>query len=734
MDDIEAFYTERLLNTQRRIDRACGYLGLPLEIPSAVNLDHVDIQELGYLLVTYLELQDLLNRLKNFGNTNRESFHRICCKIRKAHALSNNLDFNDLQFQNAKFADQKQCLRLLEQCELTVFRIKDVTSNSKSVQSQFSLFLQNFYSSPYMSSIHPGTAYLAIKNNDFIALGHLFEQQDGKIDGRSTMSASLLLALLEFSIKQGSMKSVEVLLSRLSLKDHNTVDFGNSLHHLTASIGRMRRDANQPDHDALVLFVQQIRSSQGQAFIVKDVFQCLPLHYAAFYGLSDLCQEYLIGIGEQTMLSKSTIIDAILAEDVDGYTPLSLAVIRGHTCTTEVLLRVYEEKIGRSEIAQGRHSHNILGDLLGVALKSGFNQIARVLIAHHANINSRNVFGETALYIASREGYDDLVKTLLDPPAPQRIDIDLAENTRGWTPLFIACVEGHLSTVEHLLEAGANPRLCDCFGWTPKEHAIFRGHMRMVDLFARFRPNCSSSLPHSTALKATTIVIGTSLTSSTEKRQVTASELKPSGICRSRYMTDDLDSQILVKIGPSNSRNKSKAVDLEGFLNPHPHPHHTDAATHIEVGYLLEVSAIGANGATKVVHLPILEETINEPWLLTARDPKNIKLLFSLFRVRSYGHGAKTIVGSGIALLGSLKQELGLKRESLTRDYTIPILGHHSSDFIASVTFSFLIVTPLPYPTALSTVKHGFWRTNGFTQVVGHRGITHDTLNHGYAC
>ena len=723
MNDIEAFYTERLLNTQRRIDRACGYWGLPLEIPLAVNLDHVDIQELGYLLVTYLELQDLLNRLKNFGNTNRESFHRICCKIRKAQALSNNLHFNDLQFQNAKFADQNQCLRLLEQCELTVFKIKDVTNNSKSVQSQFSLFLQNFYSSPYMSSVHPDAAYLAIKNNDFTALGHLLEQQDGKIDEGSTRSASLLLALLEFSIKQGSMKSIEVLLSRLSLKDQNTVDFGNSLHHLTASIGRMKRGPNQSDHDALVLFVKQIRSSQGQAFIVKDTFQCLPLHYAAFYGLSDLCQEYLIGIGEQTMPSNSKVIDAILAEDIDGYTPLGLAVVSGHTITTEVLLRVYEEKIGRSEIAQGRHLYNILGDLLGVALKSGFDQIARVLIAHHANINSRNVFGETALYIASREGHDDLVRTLLDSPAPQRIDIDLAENTRGWTPLFIACVEGHLSTVEYLLEAGANPRLCDCFGWTPKEHAIFRGHMRMVDLFTRFSPNCFSSLPHSTALKARTVVIGTSLICSTEKRQVTASELKPSGMCRSRYMTNDLDSQILVKIGPSNSRSKSKAVDLEGFLNPHPHP--TNAAPHIEVGYLLEVSAIGAGGTTKIVHLPILEETINEPWLLTARDPRNIKLLFSLFRVRSYGYGTKTIVGSGIALLGSLKQELGLKRESLARDYTIPILGYPRSDFIASVTFSFLIVTPLPYPTTLSTVKHGFWRTNGFTQVVGHRGNTY---------
>lgn len=715
------------MNIQKRTDLTCGYWGLPLEIPSSASLDHVDTKELEHLQATFLELQDLLNRLKNFGNINRESFQRIYCKIRKAQALSNTFHFKELELHlhYVQFADQKQCLKLVEHCRLSSIRLKHITSNSQSISSQFSLFLQNFCKRPNITFVHPVDAYLALKTDDTTALFHILEQQDCEED-RSIRSTSLLLALLECSVQHGSIQCTEMLFFQILQKDKINVEIGNSLHRLTTSIGRMRRDPNREGHDALVFLIRKLRSIQQPALMVKDVFQRQPLHYAAFYGLSDLCQEYLVCIRE-SKFSKLTAIDAVLAEDVDGHTPLSLSINEGHLVVTEILIGVCEQEIGGSETAQGRNLKNHLGALLRIALYSDFDEIVHILIAHHANTNSQNVCGETALYIASRNGHDGFVRAILNPPSPQRIDIDLAENTRGWTPLFIACVEGHLSIARHLLEAGANPGLCDSFGWTPKEHAMFRGHIRVADLLVSFNSHLFSFPSHSTALEARTVVPGTVLICSQEKRQVTASELKPSGICRSRYVAKDLDSQILVTLGPSSTRSKLKAVELEDSL----HPQSTSFATHIEVvGYLLEISAIGANGTNQiVVHLPKLDDMINEPWFFTARDPNKVKLLFRLFRIESYCSGTKAIVGSGIALLGSLQQGLGLKRQSLTRDYTIPILDKSTGDFVGSVTFSFLTVTSLPYAIIPSTVKHGFWKTEGFTQVVGHRGIsTQNTL------
>lgn len=65
---------------------------------------------------------------------------------------------------------------------------------------------------------------------------------------------------------------------------------------------------------------------------------------------------------------------------------------------------------------------------------------------------------------------------------------DFDTSVRGWTPLFIACVEGHISIVKLLIEAGADQHKVDCFGWTAKEHATFRGYLHLALLL------CSSGV------------------------------------------------------------------------------------------------------------------------------------------------------------------------------------------------------------------------------------------------
>ena len=71
---------------------------------------------------------------------------------------------------------------------------------------------------------------------------------------------------------------------------------------------------------------------------------------------------------------------------------------------------------------------------------------------------------------------------------PEIRNTNFNSSVRGWTPLFIACVEGHLSIVKLLIEAGANQHQLDCFGWTAKEHASFRGYLEIAAML------CSSEV------------------------------------------------------------------------------------------------------------------------------------------------------------------------------------------------------------------------------------------------
>lgn len=685
----------------KHVDLFRDYWGLPLDIPLSVNLAYIYPEELEQLLASYLEVQDWLICLLDFGYINRESFCRIFSKREKSPS---NLvaHFTESHLLNSQFAHQKPVLSLLEQCKSMSSRLKHAISNNDPNSAQFSLFLQYFSARSFMRL---NIAHLAIKADDASGLEDFLKEKDRKdeID-----SQSLSFALLECSMRLGSMKCFEMLLSRVLLYDKSTEKASNSLFTLVSSVGRMRRDPDGHDRVALGFLVGQLLSSNWRIMEVKDTFQRSPLHYAAFYGLSEICEDIVACIGKAVKFTNSTILDTILQPDADGHTPLGLGIIRGNTNVTRVFLKACQEITDSTKRLDKHNLRNVLGSLLCVALRSNFDEIVNILIAHDATLNFPHVLEESALYIASQKGLTKIVEAILDLPLTQEIDVDLVESTQGWTPLFIASIEGHVSIVQCLLEAKANPRLCDHVGWTPMEHAAFRGHMEVVDLLNEFISHGFSA----SSVERRTIVPGTSLIYSRERQQKTPS------VCRSQHLMEDNDCQILITLGPSNTRSELKAVKLEDSLASHPL-----LASHREVGYALEVSAIGAAGATKLVYLPMLHDMINEPWVFTTKDLAKVKLHFRLYRVESYETEAKLVVGNGIALLKSLDHGFVLKRESLDRDYTIPILDERTSDFIGSVTFSFLVVAPLQFSIFPSASRHGFWKTDGFTQVVGHRGI-----------
>merc|ERR1712071_237038 len=123
---------------------------------------------------------------------------------------------------------------------------------------------------------------------------------------------------------------------------------------------------------------------------------------------------------------------------------------------------------------RARHKHTGLM----AATSLGFNDLARTLIHYEANMNVRNVKGETALHLAALVGNNNMIGIMVDLGADvNRVDTD------GNTALMAASYAGHVSTVRLLLERGANVNHRRYVGgWTALQLAINYGRTDVAAL------------------------------------------------------------------------------------------------------------------------------------------------------------------------------------------------------------------------------------------------------------
>ncbi|KAH6672395.1 hypothetical protein B0J14DRAFT_655279 [Halenospora varia] len=188
------------------------------------------------------------------------------------------------------------------------------------------------------------------------------------------------------------------------------------------------------------------------------------------------------------------------------------------------------------------------------------------------------------------------------------------------------------------------------------------------------------------------------------------------------------ENRIFVNFGTLNTREPKAAVNLSPYISRCPYN------LYPEISFSVEISALGATGLSEI-KLPILNDTTNEPCVLLSHDPSAAEIISRIFEERMDSAGKGVLISTAIALLRHLKECLGSKLESLVEDYTLPILEKDSIEFIGTVTFDCLIVTPYPHPHADATLiePHEIWNPNGPTQVVGHRVIlVHDCSGRNY--
>lgn len=172
-----------------------------------------------------------------------------------------------------------------------------------------------------------------------------------------------------------------------------------------------------------------------------------------------------------------------LANDADieirnrrGQTPLVVATKAERTRIARALLEAGADPNAKDDIQDSAFLY---------AGAEGLNEILAATLEHGADVRSTNRFDGTALIPASEHGHVETVRMLLAAGVP----VDHV-NGLGWTALHEAIVLGngsdrHVTVVELLLAAGADPSIPDGDGVPPRQLAADRGYHAIVDAIDR---------------------------------------------------------------------------------------------------------------------------------------------------------------------------------------------------------------------------------------------------------
>ena len=305
--------------------------------------------------------------------------------------------------------------------------------------------------------------------------------------------------------------------------------------------------------------------------------------------------------------------------------------------------------------------------------------------------------GKTALYVAAEIGRVDYADLIVQALSREHTELDVREGSREWTPLFIACVNGYYDVVALLLREGSRPEITDSLGWTAKEHAVFRGHLAVGELFEPL-----------------------------DVRNLTA-ELACAIVSKSPYTSPRVRENEKVIIACLGTIRTDRVV--AGLSSPGCSSLHSPGS--YENGWFaLEISAPGSTSGAQRVRLPTLDDQINDPFVFSIPESLEPRLLFRIIR-STRGCNGGDVIGSGAALLETNTHQFGTERQSLIRDQTIPILDKNTMDIAGLVTFTSFIVKPYAHRQTPRPIRNAD-TDSGQPLFVGHRGTGMNTRAHGH--
>jgi len=201
--------------------------------------------------------------------------------------------------------------------------------------------------------------------------------------------------------------------------------------------------------------VRELLATSPRLVRSLDAYKESPLHAAL--------REQHFQVAE-ILVAKGADVNAMSRE---GRTPLMFAAYRGSTDMVRLLL----DK-GANVNAAGD-----LGTALHWAAVWGQRDVAEVLIARGADLETRYEHGGTPLNDAVAVGYEKVAALLLEKGA----DVN-AKSAGGGTPLHNAVANCRKSIVELLLAKGADIHAKDCEGKSPLQWAAAQGYEEIATL------------------------------------------------------------------------------------------------------------------------------------------------------------------------------------------------------------------------------------------------------------
>ena len=764
LEDVDNFYNKKYTDAARRLKLLQDRFG-DSSRPGSCSIDKDEVEDLRGAL---LELRSQLRKLQWYGEVNRRGFIKITKKLDKKVAnASTQRRYLESKVEPREFATNVDLLSMMNIVNdwlavLGDLRIPDDNSSTHSGHSS--------NHAPSRTSINLSVVIMekidqALRNDDAAKLDAILKVLKGESPGHEIASQPLLsLNLLQRALSCKAKACIDHLLDNLQdLNEDDDINHRNCIHRLVISMGRSRTTGDEEDgantvKDAQILnasyitpatapilpptasyskevdgitdlgredksvilleyLLDKLRPHQRDALRARDNYGRMPLHYAAQYGLVIICEVIIARMQSWGQFEVEKGIDAPFWQDADGYAPLHLSVIGGHPQTTEVLLGAENWQGVRDRKAAIHKDEAKSGEVLALATKANFVVIVRLLVAAGVDLDYQDDQGETALHVAARFGHLDCAKALLDGSGIQKASTELAESSFGWTPLFVASVDGHLSIVELLISEGADLEKCDSSGWTAKEHAALRGHTEIARALANVTtaPSGSDSdISTSTSLSSTpaTSVSSDKKSSFAANGNSVIPTTEPVKTFGHRYLTKE--SMVLVSLGTMDPRKAIEAVNLDQIPISSAH------STQLDTALSLVLSASGAQGEPSITDLPVQDNICTEPIVFTTSDPSKVKLIFDV--VPTYAGNKERIVGRGVALLSSIKPSVGSKRISLQGDVKVPIIAAGTLEVIGSVNFNFLIITPFTHPNMTINENQTYWKSMSSTMVIGHRG------------
>lgn len=713
-----------------------------------------------------LELRGQLRKLQWYGEVNRRGFVKITKKLdKKVARASTQRRYLESKVDTKQFATNIDLVETMKIVNDWLSKLGDVNIRDDSSSTHSSHSLRRA-SSKSMLSLPVGILNAvdsAIRVDNSKRMADLLSQSNANMeDSNGHIPSIMALNLLQRAIACRAKACIDQLLERIdTLTEGDDINKRNVIHRLIISIGRSKASGDGEAIDGLLqdmnvdtanyikpaappilapptssakeldgykrlgredkavvlleYLLDKLRPQHREALHARDVYGRMPLHYAAQYGFVIICQIIIAKMQAWGQFEVSNGIDAPFWQDVDGYAPLHLSVIGGHPDTTRTLLEAEDWRGSNDRKAAVRKHMSKSGEVLALAVEANFTVIVKLLVGAGVNLDYQDEQGETALHVAARSGHVECATTLLEGKGSEKANMEIAEYTYGWTPLFTACVEGRIGIANLLIESGADLEKTDTSGWTAKEHAALRGHMKVAKALAEVTASPLSSDTES--VWAHPSQMGKSLENRKLNGTVNGSGamkgIEPVKTYGHRYLTKE--TMILVSLGTMDSRKAVEAVNLDRIPIADAH------STLLDTALSVVVSANGARGEECIIDLPVQDNISTDPFVFYTPDVTKVKLYFDI--VPTYAGSNDQVVGRGVALLSTVKPSVGSKRISLQGDVAVPIVAANTLEVIGTVNFNFLIITPFTHPNMTIAEDLTYWKSMTSTMVIGHRGL-----------